>query len=85
MTTVSAVIFLVTAQTELATTFIIGRVGQGDYGVALAYSTALIVLMALATACIHWLVGERRLGRRRSPKLARPVDTGRAAPMAAPL
>jgi iron(III) transport system permease protein len=85
MTTVSAVIFLVTAQTELATTFIIGRVGQGDYGVALAYSTALIVLMALATACIHWLVGERRLGRRRSPKLAQPVDTGRAAPMAAPL
>lgn len=85
MTTVSAVIFLVTAQTELATTFIIGRVGQGDYGVALAYSTALIVLMALATACIQWLVGERRLGRRRSPQVAQSVDPGRAAPMAAPL
>ena len=85
MTTVSAVIFLVTAQTELATTFIIGRVGQGDYGVALAYSTALIVLMALATACIQWLVGERKLGRRRSSKLVAPVNAERAAPMAAPL
>ena len=63
-TTVSAVIFLVTAETELATTFIIGRVGQGDYGVALAYSTALIVLMALATAAIQWIVGDRKLGRR---------------------
>ncbi len=64
MTTVSAVIFLVTAETELATTFIIGRVGQGDYGVALAYSTVLIVLMAAATALIQWVVGDRQLGRR---------------------
>lgn len=66
MTTVSAVIFLVTAETELATTYIIGRVGTGDYGVALAYCTALIVLMSLATVAIQWLVGERRLGRRAS-------------------
>ena len=49
MTTVSAVIFLVTAENELATTYIIGRVGNGDYGVALAYCTVLIVLMSLAT------------------------------------
>ncbi|EJL77448.1 ABC-type Fe3+ transport system, permease component [Variovorax sp. CF313] len=66
MTTVSAVIFLVTAETELATTFIIGRVGQGDYGVALAYSTVLIVLMALVTGLVQWRVGNRRLGRRAS-------------------
>jgi len=64
VTTVSAVIFLVTAETELATTFIIGRVGQGDYGVALAYSTTLIVLMASASALIQWVVGDRKLGRR---------------------
>lgn len=64
MTTVSAVIFLVTAETELSTTFILGRVGQGDYGVALAYSTVLIVFMALATAAIQLLVGDRKLGRR---------------------
>ena len=63
MTTVSAVIFLVTAEYELATTYIIGRVGNGDYGIALAYCTVLIVLMSIATAMIQWLVGERRLGR----------------------
>ena len=64
MTTVSAVIFLVTAENELATTYIIGRVGNGDYGVALAYCTVLIVLMSAATAFIQALVGERQLGRR---------------------
>jgi iron(III) transport system permease protein len=66
MTTVSAVIFLVTAENELATTYIIGRVGNGDYGVALAYCTVLIVLMSLATALIQHLVGERQLGRRKA-------------------
>ena len=64
MTTVSAVIFLVTAENELATSYIIGRVGNGDYGVALAYCTVLIVLMSAATAAIQALVGERQLGRR---------------------
>lgn len=71
ITTVSAVIFLVTAENELATTYIIGRVGNGDYGVALAYCTVLIVLMGAATALIQWLVGERKLGRRRpAPSLS---------------
>ena len=65
MTTVSAVIFLVTAENELATTYIIGRVGNGDYGVALAYCTVLIILMSLAIALIQFLVGERKLGRRK--------------------
>ncbi len=64
MTTVSAVIFLVTAENELATTYIIGRVGNGDYGVALAYCTVLIVLMSLATAAIQRLVGETRVSAR---------------------
>ncbi|MBS0341582.1 MAG: iron ABC transporter permease [Proteobacteria bacterium] len=67
MTTVSAVIFLVTAENELATTYIIGRVGNGDYGVALAYCTVLIVLMSAAIALIQLLVGERKLGRRKAP------------------
>jgi iron(III) transport system permease protein len=65
ITTVSAVIFLVTAENELATTYIIGRVGNGDYGVALAYCTVLIVLMSVVTAMIQFFVGERRLGRRK--------------------
>lgn len=66
MTTVSAVIFLVTAENELATSYIIGRVGNGDYGVALAYCTVLIVLMSAAIALIQFLVGERKLGRRKT-------------------
>lgn len=65
MTTVSAVIFLVTAENELATSYIIGRVGNGDYGVALAYCTVLIILMSAAIALIQFLVGERKLGRRK--------------------
>jgi iron(III) transport system permease protein len=67
ITTVSAVIFLVNAQHELATTFIIGRVTNGAYGVALAYCTVLIVLMAVITVLIQRLVGERKLGRRSQP------------------
>ena len=64
MTTVSAVIFLVTAENDLATTYIIGRVGNGDYGVALAYCTVLMVLMSLSVWTIQKMVGERELGRR---------------------
>ena len=67
MTTVSAVIFLVSAQYDLATVYIIGRVINGDYGVALAYCSVLIVLMAAAIVLIDWLVGARRLGRRTAP------------------
>ncbi len=73
MTTVSGVIFLVTAENELATTYIIGRVGQGDYGIALAYCTVLMAVMSLATALIQWLVGERRLGRRKAQSTAIPI------------
>ena len=64
MTTVSAVIFLVTAENELATTYIIGRVGNGDYGVALAYCTVLMALMGFITVIIQAWVGKRELGRR---------------------
>ena len=64
MTTVSAVIFLVSAQYEWATTYIINRVVNGDYGVAIAYSSVLIVLMLAVIGIIQWAVGDRRLGRR---------------------
>jgi iron(III) transport system permease protein len=64
MTTVSAVIFLVSAQYEWSTTYIINRVVNGDYGIALAYSSVLIVLMLAVIGAIHAFVGVRRLGRR---------------------
>jgi iron(III) transport system permease protein len=64
MTTVSAVIFLVSAEYEMATVFIINRVINGDYGIAIAYCTVLTALMMAAMALIQLLVGGRRLGRR---------------------
>jgi iron(III) transport system permease protein len=67
MTTVSAVIFLVSAQYEMATVFIINRAINGDYGIAIAYSTALIVLMMIAIGLIQLVVGERKIGRRVAP------------------
>ncbi len=64
ITTVSAVIFLVSAQYEWATTYIINRVVNGDYGVAIAYSSVLIMLMLVVIFLIQTLVGQRRIGRR---------------------
>jgi iron(III) transport system permease protein len=75
VTTVSAVVFLVTAEYELATTYIILRVINGDYGVAIAYSCALIVLMLAVILLIQFVVGDRRLGRR---AMAAPLQGGRA-------
>ena len=47
----------------------VGLVENGEYGVAIAYSTVLIVVMLLIIGVYQWLVGERRLRR-----VARPVD-----------
>ncbi len=65
MTAVSAVIFLVSADYNLATTYILGRVEDGDYGGAIAYSAVLIALMMLAIAFIQLGVGRRNVGRRK--------------------
>jgi iron(III) transport system permease protein len=64
MTAVSAVIFLVSAQYNMATAYIIGRVEAGEFGLAIAYSSALILIMVVAVALIRLGTGERRLGRR---------------------
>ena len=64
MTAISAVIFLVSARHDMATSYIIGRVENNEYGVAIAYSTVLIVVMLVAIGLFQWIVGTRRLGRR---------------------
>jgi iron(III) transport system permease protein len=64
MTAVSAVIFLVTAEWNMATTYIVGRVEAGEFGLAIAYSSALIVFMLAVLMLIEIAVGERKLGRR---------------------
>jgi iron(III) transport system permease protein len=65
MTAVSAVIFLVSAEYNLATAYIVGRVEAGEFGLAIAYSSMLIIVMALGIWLIQFLVGERKLGRRK--------------------
>jgi iron(III) transport system permease protein len=63
MTAVSAVIFLATAKYNLATVYIIGRVENNEYGIAIAYSTVLILVMLVGILLFQWLSGTRRLGR----------------------
>ena len=64
MTAVSAVIFLVSAEYNMATAYIVGRVEVGEYALAIAYSTLLIIFMLLVIGLIKLGVGERKLGRR---------------------
>lgn len=69
ITSVSAVIFLVSARYNMATAYIVGLVEKSEYGVAIAYSTALIVVMVLVIGGFQLLVGQRRL--RRENRVAR--------------
>jgi len=69
MTAVSAVIFLATAKYNLATVYIIGRVEAGEYPLAIAYSSVLIVFMLAVLLAVQKLVGESRLGRRAATEL----------------
>jgi iron(III) transport system permease protein len=70
MTAVSAVIFLVSGEYNMATTYIVGRVEAGEFGLAIAYSSVLIVVMLIAILGIQFFVGERRLGRRDAAQAA---------------
>ena len=64
MTAISAVIFLVSAEYNMATSYIIGRVENNDYGLAIAYSTTLIFVMLAAVGLLQILVGRTKIGRR---------------------
>jgi len=75
ITAISAVIFLVSANYDMATSYIIGRVENGDYGLAIAYSSVLILVMMVAIALVQLVVGERRLGRK-SAEVRKPVVAG---------
>ena len=83
MTAVSAVIFLVSAEYNLATAYIVGRVEAGEFGLAIAYSSVLIVVMALGIGLIQLGVGERKLGRRKvvalSSSVSDPISQGAAS------
>jgi iron(III) transport system permease protein len=64
MTAISAVIFLVSANYDMATSYIIGRVESGDYGIAISYSSVLILVMITAITLVQLAVGQRRVLRR---------------------
>ncbi len=64
ITAISAVIFLVSANYDMATSYIIGRVENNDYGLAIAYSSVLILVMLAAISLVQLAVGERRIKRR---------------------
>lgn len=71
MTTVSAIVFLVTADTRVATSYILNRVEDGEYGVAIAYGSILIVVMMAIILTFDWLVGDTRVSRTKNKNLAR--------------
>jgi len=63
ITSVSAVIFLVSARHNMATSFIVGRVENGEFGLAIAYSAVLIITMLTAIILLQLLIGKRKLRR----------------------
>lgn len=77
VTAVSAVIFLVTGEYQLATVYIVGRADVGEYGVAIVYAAMLIVFMLAVLLAIQLVIGTRRPGGRP----AAPVDAAQALTM----
>jgi iron(III) transport system permease protein len=67
MTAISAVIFLVSAEYNMATSYIIGRVENNDYGIAIAYSSVLIVVMLTVVGLMQLIVGRNKTKRRLVP------------------
>lgn len=61
-TAVSAVVFLVSADHDLATTYLIGLISNGSYGPALAYAGVLVVVLFTVVVSLEAAlrVGERR-------------------------
>lgn len=74
MTAVSAVIFLVSARHNMATAYIMGRVENGEYALAIAYSAVLMIVMVGCIALIQLVVGRRELGRRQGLQGAAPAQ-----------
>ncbi len=75
ITSISAVIFLVSAEYNMATSYIVGLVENGQFGVAIAYSSMLIVVMIVVITSFQLLVGERKLRRENRVAAVTPVKT----------
>jgi iron(III) transport system permease protein len=66
MTAISAVIFLVSARYDMSTSYIVGRVENNEYGIAIAYSAVLILVMLVVIGIMQLIVGSLDIGRRRN-------------------
>ena len=64
MTAISAIIFLVSARYDMSTSYIVGRVENNEYGIAIAYSAVLIAVMLVVIGLMQLAVGSRNIGRR---------------------
>lgn len=64
MTAISAIIFLVSARYDMSTSYIVGRVENNEYGIAIAYSAVLIGVMLAVIGLMQLAVGRRNIGRR---------------------
>ena len=53
----------------MATSYIIGRVENNDYGLAIAYSTTLIFVMLAVVLTMQLIVGRTKIGRRQATKV----------------
>lgn len=69
MTTVSAIVFLVTADTRVATSYILNRVEDGEYGIAIAYGSVLIIVMMAIIFIFDAIVGEARIARSKAKQV----------------
>ncbi|EPE97011.1 ABC transporter permease [Rhizobium grahamii] len=78
ITSISAVVFLVSAEYNMATSYIVGLVENGEYGIAIAYSSTLIIVMVAIITGFQLLVGERRLRRENRVALSAEASTASA-------
>ncbi|RCA61855.1 iron ABC transporter permease [Escherichia coli] len=60
----------VTTGTRVATAYILNRVEDGEYGVAIAYGSILIVVMLAIIFIFDWLIGESRTSRSKAKNQA---------------
>lgn len=60
MTMISAIVFLVSPSTRVATSYILNRVEDGAYGLAVAYGSTLIMVMVLIIGLFGWLMKDKQ-------------------------
>ena len=63
MTSLSAIIFLVSARWRIVTASILSEWEQGGVSIAAAYSTVIIVLVLIAIGVLYFLTGRMLRGR----------------------